>query len=134
LRKGDLVYSVDRGEIRVVPILRTHRTQVDGHVVVRVVLEGGATLKISALHPTADGRTFGALRAGNELDGVGIVSADVVPYSHDATYDILPDSDTGAYFADGVLIGSTLAPKAVLVPRSTAPSSHGPNGGMLISE
>jgi hypothetical protein len=32
-----------------------------------------------------------------------------IPYAHDATYDILPLSTSGAYFASDVLIGSTLA-------------------------
>jgi hypothetical protein len=38
------------------------------------------------------------------------VSVTTVPYAHDATYDILPQSTSGAYFASGVLVGSTLAP------------------------
>jgi hypothetical protein len=41
-----------------------------------------------------------------------------VPYLHDATYDILPDSSSGAYFASGVLIGSTLAGAAPAVTSS----------------
>lgn len=54
----------------------------------------------------------------NRNPGVVIVSANLVPYTHEATYDILPESDTGAYFAGGALIGSTLAPAArrVIVP------------------
>ena len=31
-----------------------------------------------------------------------------IPYQHAFTYDILPASDTGAYLAGGVAIGSTL--------------------------
>ena len=122
LKVGDLVYSVDHGNVAVVPIARINRTPVSRHSVVRVVLETGATLEISALHPTADGRTFGVLESGDQLDGVGIASATTVPYSHDATYDILPDSDTGAYFAGGVLVGSTLATDPVQVVGATAPS------------
>lgn len=107
----------------VVPIARTNRTPVRGHSVVRVVLQNGSTLEISALHPTADGRSFADLRPGSRLDGVGVESAIVVPYAHDATYDILPDSDSGAYFAGGVLVGSTLAVGAVRVEHETAPST-----------
>jgi len=51
----------------------------------------------------------GAARGIDGSDGVRVVAASVVPYAHDATYDILPDSDTGTYFAGGILIGSTLA-------------------------
>jgi hypothetical protein len=125
LRTGDLVYSVDRGQVTAVPIIRTNRTPVRGHSVVRVVLEGGVVLEISALHPTTDGRTFGSLAAGDRLDGVGIVSATMVPYSHDATYDILPDSDSGAYFAGAVLVGSTLAANPVRVVNATIPATTG---------
>jgi hypothetical protein len=128
LRVGDLVYSVDRGRVTLAPIVRTNRTPVRQHFVVRLVLEGGGVLEISALHPTADGRTFGGLRRGDRLDGVDVVSATMVPYSHDATYDILPDSDSGAYFAGGVLVGSTLAANPVHVVNATAPSAiHDPS-------
>jgi hypothetical protein len=76
---------------------------------VRATLATGAVLEISAPHPTADGRRFGDLRVGDDLGGMPIVAAEVVPYWHDATYDILPASDSGAYFAGGALVGSTLA-------------------------
>lgn len=121
LKVGDLVYSIDHGEMTIVPIVRTNRTPVSGHSVVRVVLESGSALEISALHPTADGRNFGILGSGDQLDGVRILSATTIPYSHDATYDILPDSDTGAYFAGGVLIGSTLGSNAARVDHATKP-------------
>jgi len=80
------------------------------HHVQRVVLATGTVLEISALHPTADGRTFADLHADSVLEGIGIVSVETIPYQHPFTYDILPDSDTGTYFAGGVLIGSTLEP------------------------
>jgi hypothetical protein len=32
----------------------------------------------------------------------------VIPYEHAFTYDILPASETGTYYAAGALIGSTL--------------------------
>jgi len=74
-----------------------------------VVLDSGAVLEISPGHPTADGRTFGDLAASSRLDDQHrVVSAAIVPYDHDATYDILPASDTGTYYAAGTLIGSTL--------------------------
>jgi hypothetical protein len=63
----------------------------------------------SAGHPTADRRTFGDLRASDVLGGVRIVSVQMVTYPHQCTFDILPASETGFYFAGGALIGSTLA-------------------------
>jgi hypothetical protein len=109
LRVGDLVYSVDHDAIRAVPLVRVGRTPVSAHHVMRVVLRGGRTLEISPGHPTADGRKFGDLRPGVLLDEQHeVVSVELVPYSYDATYDILPASSTGTYFAAGALIGSTL--------------------------
>lgn len=86
-----------------------NRTPVSHHVVVRVALGSGLTLHVSAGHPTADGRTFDALRAGDWLGGQRVEGVSWEAYAYDATYDILPASDTGTYFAAGALIGSTLA-------------------------
>jgi hypothetical protein len=100
---------VHGGAIEAVPILRTASTRVTAHHVVRVVLEDGAMLEMSPGHPTEDGRTFGQLAPGSMLDERHrVVSAELVPYAHDATYDILPASDTATYFAAGALVGSTL--------------------------
>jgi hypothetical protein len=113
LRPGDLVYSVDGAQIVAVPILATHETMIaSDHRVVRVRLANGATVEISGGHPTLDGRSFADLRRGGQLGGVGIVEVETIPYAYDRTYDILPASDSGGYFAGGVLIGSTLKPAA----------------------
>jgi ribosomal protein S8E len=105
--------SADHGRVIPVPIAEVHRTPAANHYVIRVELASGAVLEISARHPTADGRTFGDLRTGEKLGGVAIANARVVPYRHEATYDILPASDSGTYFAGGVLIGSTLGGAAL---------------------
>ena len=109
LAVGDLVYSVHGEQIVAVPIRRVNMTAVSDHEVIRVTLAGGVVLEISDGHPTADGRTFGDLETGGELDGAPITGVERVGYPLRFTHDILPDSDTGAYFAGGVLIGSTLA-------------------------
>jgi len=108
LKLGDLVYSMDQGVLRPVPVLAVSRRAAVGHHVVRLTLATGAVLHISGGHPTADGRNFYDLSAGGQLDGVTITAVELVPYAHEHTFDILPDSDTGTYLADGVLIGSTL--------------------------
>jgi hypothetical protein len=110
LAAGDLVYTVDHDAIVAVPVLRVNRTPVRDHHVVRVALASGAVLEVSPGHPTADGRTFGDLRAGGRLDGIGVTSAELVPYAHPFTYDILPAGETHTYFAGGARIGTTLAP------------------------
>jgi len=110
LKVGDLVYSIDRGLLAVVPIKVVHRQPVTGnHRIVELKLAHGATLRISTRHPTADGRQFANLGPGDLVDGVRVIGARLVDYDQPFTYDILPDSDSGAYFAGGTLIGSTLS-------------------------
>jgi hypothetical protein len=102
--------------------LNINRVSVSEHRVMRVRLDNGSVLEISELHPTADGRTFAGLSTGTLLDGKAVVSIEIVPYTHSFTYDILPDSETGAYFAGGALIGSTLGSPGkrsrAMVPRN----------------
>ena len=76
---------------------------------VELKLAHGATIRISPRHPTGDGRHFGALAVGDTVDGVRVIGASLVDYAEPFTYDILPESDSGMYFAGGVLIGSTLS-------------------------
>lgn len=109
LREGDLVYSIHEGRVRAVRIARVVRQDAPNHVVVEVKLASGTTLHISPKHPTADGRTFGQLTVGDQLDGIAVTEVRLVPFEHSHTVDILPDSDTGMYYAGGVLIGSTIA-------------------------
>jgi hypothetical protein len=110
IKVGDLVYSVDRGRLAVVPVASVHRQSVSSaHRMVELRL-AHATLLLSPGHPTADGRTFGALTAGDRLDGAPVLGARLIRYDQPFTYDILPASDTGTYLAGGVLVGSTLAP------------------------
>jgi hypothetical protein len=99
---------VDHEAIVAVPVSEVRKRPAEGHAVPRVTLANGRVLRISAGHPTADGRTFGDLRAGTELDGMAIVDVHYVVYQEAFTYDILPASSTGTYDAAGALIGSTL--------------------------
>jgi hypothetical protein len=108
LRPGDLVYSIDDEGIRVVPIARISRTPAVHHQVVHVLLASGRTLEISPGHPTADGRSFADLHEADQLGDIEVIEARRVHYAHAFTYDILPASSTGTYFAAGVPIGSTL--------------------------
>lgn len=112
LEAGMVVWSIDAAGRRVeAAILSTARTPVGaGHLLAHVRLDDGRELWASPGHPTADGRRLGELRPGDILDGGRVVMAATVPYGHDATYDLLPASATGAYWANGVLLGSTLVP------------------------
>jgi len=55
-----------------------------------------------------DGHPIGKLRVGDILDGSRVLSVDLLAYPGYATYDLLPAGDTGFYWADGILIASTL--------------------------
>ena len=109
MREGDLVLSMDHGALVAVPILRTRQVLVHDHAVVRLVFDNGERVEISGSHPTADGHRLDSLVPGDMLGDARVLSAEMVPYTHDRTYDILPASDTGTYVAGGALIGSTLA-------------------------
>jgi hypothetical protein len=52
---------------------------------------------------------MGDLVAGEYLDGALITKVEIVSSDQPATYDILPAGDTGYYWANGILIGSTLS-------------------------
>jgi hypothetical protein len=110
LRAGDIVWTLDgRGARVAARLLAVGSTAVPAtHEVVRVALDDGRTVDVSPGHPTQDGRTVGDLRGGDRLDGAGVISVERVRYLGRATFDVLPAGATGAYWANGVLLGSTL--------------------------
>jgi hypothetical protein len=52
---------------------------------------------------------LGDFQAGDILDGAPIFRLEHVVYEGDATYDLLPSGDTGFYWANGILLKSTMA-------------------------
>jgi hypothetical protein len=112
IKAGMTVWTADRSGRRVaVTVREVGSTQVPaGHLMVHLVLADGRELLASPGHKTADGRALGSLAAGDALDGSTIKSWDLVPYAGDRTYDLLPAGPTGAYWANGVLLSSTLLP------------------------
>jgi hypothetical protein len=88
-------------EIGSTPVPSTHR-------VVHLLLSDGRAVDVSPRHPTADGRRVGDLVAGDRYDGAVVASAELLPYTGGATFDVLPAGATGSYWANGVLLGSTL--------------------------
>lgn len=110
LIKGDMVYSQDCSGKRVVVSLgKVSATKVPAaHQVVHLVMNGGKTVDVSANHPLAGGQSVASLKPGDQYQGQTIQTATVIPYAYDATYDILPQSPTGYYWANGVLLDSTI--------------------------
>jgi hypothetical protein len=110
LRIGMAVWTVDeRGQRVAATILRVGSASVPAaHQVVRLVLDDGRNLAASPGHPLPDGRQLGDLRPGDQVDGARVLRADLVSYGEPRTFDLLPSGPTGAYWADGILLGSTL--------------------------
>jgi len=110
LRVGDLVWTVDERARRVTAPLAAAASLAApiGHEVVLVTLADGRSVAASPGHPLADGRLMGALAVGDPLDGSRVSAVVRLPY-RGRTYDVLPAGPTGAYWADGVLLRSTLA-------------------------
>jgi hypothetical protein len=79
-----------------------------GHMMVHLVLSDGRELLVSPGHRTADGRPVGTLRVGDAVDGSAVATDELVPYAGERTYDILPAGATGHYWANGILLSSTL--------------------------
>jgi hypothetical protein len=78
------------------------------HQMVQLVLDDGRELFVSPGHPTIDGRRVGDLSPGDIYDGAFVKSAKLVFYNQSVTYDVLPSGETGFYWANGILLGSTL--------------------------
>jgi hypothetical protein len=110
LRVGDVVWTLEASGARVsAPLVAVGSTPVPPtHEVVRLLLDDGRVVYVSPGHPTADGRRVGDLAVGDRLDRARIASVERVAYAGGATYDVLPAGATGAYWANGVLLGTTL--------------------------
>jgi hypothetical protein len=78
------------------------------HLMVHLVLADGRELLASPGHRTADGRALGSLARGDSLDGSTVITWELVPYAGDRTYDILPAGPTGEYWANGILLSTTI--------------------------
>ncbi|HEX9617753.1 MAG TPA: Hint domain-containing protein [Anaerolineales bacterium] len=112
LRLGMQVWTLDAAGGRIArPLVQIGKTIVPaGHQVLHLVLDNGRELWVSPGHPTAEGLTVGQLQAGDPLSGGIILSAERVRYTGSATYDLLPAGETGFYWANGILLSSTLKP------------------------
>jgi hypothetical protein len=111
LRVGSPVWTMNASGERVpATILETARVKVPtNHQMVHVALSDGRELWASPGHPTAEGQALGDLKIGDSLDGARVTLLERLTYEGAATYDLLPSGDTGFYWAEGILVGSTLS-------------------------
>lgn len=107
---GMTVWSADGKGNRVESVVLEvgHAKVPASHEVVHVVLSDGRHVRVSPGHPTLDGHEVGDLKPGDAYDGAHVESVLREPYPGPFTYDLLPNTSTGAYWADGILLGSTL--------------------------
>jgi len=108
--QGMKVFTQDSGGNRIVGIiLKTGKTPVQSdHKMVHIILKDKRELYASPDHPTSDGRILGELSVGENLDGSVIMIAETILYHGKYTYDILPSGPTGNYWADEILMKTTL--------------------------
>jgi hypothetical protein len=111
IQPGMLVWTSTADGRRVAAaVLEVGSTQVpSGHLMVHLKLADGRELLASPGHRTADGRQLGVLAVGNPLNGSTITLWELVPYGGDRTYDLLPAGPTGAYWANGIALSTTLS-------------------------
>jgi len=113
LQVGMPVWTTDKIGQRVSGVItKTSKVPVPPtHQMVHLVLDDGRELFVSPGHPTTDGRTVGDFILNDLYDDASVVSIERVSYSDNATYDLLPSGETGFYWANGVLLESTLHSK-----------------------
>ncbi len=100
-------------------ILAVGKTRVPAaHRVVHLLLTDGRSLLASPSHPLADGRLLGTISRGDIVDGSMVVSAEYEPYDGEFTFDVLPSGPTGTYWADGILLASTIYPSSGADPQN----------------
>jgi hypothetical protein len=108
---GDEVWTLDARGRRVAGhvYVTSSVPVIDHHEIVEITLDDGRTARASAAHPLAStSGIVGDLAPGARFDGATITGVRAIEYAGARTWDLLPDGATGAYWADGVLLGSTL--------------------------
>ena len=110
LRKGMVIYTQDLTGKKIAGVITATASAQSptSFQITRIALNDGRVVSASPGHPTTDGRTIGELKVGDNLDGGVVAAVTAVPYSG-YTFDILPDGGTGFYWANGILLKSTLA-------------------------
>jgi hypothetical protein len=110
LKTGMIVWTLDKmGHRTAAPIKKTSSTEVPASFqVVKLTLNDGRSVTASPGHPTADMRALEDYCTGDSLDNSLVSSTEKIDYIDRATYDLLPYGDTGSYWANGILLMSTL--------------------------
>jgi hypothetical protein len=110
LRPDMLAWTLNaHGKRIAMPILDVNSVRAPaGHLMTHVSLSDGRELWVSPGHPTADGRLVNQLVSGGAYGGAVIQSTRLERYTGERTFDLLVAGDTGFYWANGILLTSTL--------------------------
>ena len=110
LKPGMMVWTVDALKRKVsMPIIAVTRLAVPlGHAMIHLRLNDGRELQVSPGHPTARGGNVAELKSGAEYDHGVIAAVNLEKYEGMETFDLLPAGATGFYWANGILLASTL--------------------------
>jgi intein/homing endonuclease len=123
LQIGDSVYTFNNIDGKILaPIIQVIKTPVQKeYIMIKITLEEGRSVQASSKHPIPIERKyanssvnqfeellFSDIKKGDHIDNSKVVSIEFVKYNGEFTYDILPAGESGYYWADEVLIGSTL--------------------------
>lgn len=109
LREGMVVWTSDDAGNRVAGmVLKTAATPVPtSFQVTKVTLSDGRAVTASPGHPTAGERALGNYQVGDTLAGAVVTAVEHLDYNG-VTYDLLPSGGTGLYWANGILLKSTI--------------------------
>src|SRR5258706_9748229 len=110
IRTGDVVWTTDATGRRVAATVEqvVRRATPGPHLMLRLALSDGRQLVAAGVHPAADGTLLRQLHPGLQFDGATIVSTTWIASNAPATFDILPAGPSGTYWANDILMGSTL--------------------------
>ena len=111
LKESDIIFSVNaKGDKIEVPVKLTNKVLINTeHEMIMIELMDGRKLQVTPEHPSAIvSKSIDQFEVGDEFDGSTIAVKTSITYLEEYTYDILPASVTGYYWANGFLIGSTL--------------------------
>jgi hypothetical protein len=110
LRPGDEVWTADADGHRIAALVQrvVSRATPGPHLMLELVLSDGRELVAAGAHPAVTGTYLRELRPGQPYDGATVIAVTWVTSTAPATFDILPGGPTGTYWANDILIGSTL--------------------------
>lgn len=111
LKTGDVVWTNNSNGKRIKSkIIKAAKVSVQkNHMMLKVTTIDNTTIIVSPEHPDRNGIPLIKALRNLDLNQVNIKNVELIKYKNKFTYDILPEGETGNYWANGILLGSTLS-------------------------